>query len=378
LNKIFDIVVIGAGLSSLMFLSRYIIKNKDQSILLIEKKIKKNINQTFCIWQGPDLIDIKKIYNLKARHAWNKIRVSYADEIVDKDISPYSYECFDGKETLKNLLNQCKGNITFKQGLDVKKINNNKNSIEIITNKDSIYTKYVIDSRNKISNKQYKSAPSLRQAFIGNEIIAENEKFNSEILTLMEFSSNKKDIEFTYTLPFSNKNALVETTLFTKNPSFTHIQKLHNQLLLKYKKFRFIKKESGVLPMILSREFIDNNNIPIGLSAGMARPSTGYSMMRIARWVKSIENNKIKSNNIKHFEFKPNKLLEWFDSIFLTVCYLWPHKAPILFMRLFRNADIKSIIRFMSDVPTSRDIISILVSMPKIIMIHGLIKKYVK
>ena len=62
MNKSFDIVVIGAGLSSLMFLSRYIIKNKNQSILLIEKRIKKNINQTFCIWQGPDLIDIKKIW----------------------------------------------------------------------------------------------------------------------------------------------------------------------------------------------------------------------------------------------------------------------------------------------------------------------------
>ena len=86
----------------------------------------------------------------------------------------------------------------------------------------------------------------------------------------------------------------------------------------------------------------------------------------------------IESSNIKQFEFKPNKLLEWFDSIFLTVCYLWPHKAPIVFMRLFRNADIKSIIRFMSDVPTFRDIISIILSMPKIIMIHGLIKKYVK
>jgi hypothetical protein len=32
----------------------------------------------------------------------------------------------------------------------------------------------------------------------------------------------------------------------------------------------------------------------------------------------------------------------------------------------------------MSDVPTSRDIISIILSMPKKIMIQGLVKKYVK
>ena len=47
-------------------------------------------------------------------------------------------------------------------------------------------------------------------------------------------------------------------------------------------------------------------------------------------------------------------------------------------MRLFSNADIKSIIRFMSDAPTIRDIIFIILSMPKKLMIHGLIKKYVK
>ena len=378
MNKSYDIVVIGAGLSSLMFLSRYILKNKNQSILLIEKNNKKNINQTFCIWQGPGLIDIKKNYNLKPRYLWNKIEVLYGDESICRDISPYSYECFDGKETLKKLLNQCKGKITFKKGLDVKKINNNKDSIEIVTSKASIRAKYVIDSRNKITKKQYASPPSLRQAFIGNEIISENDKFNPDVLTLMEFSANDKDIEFTYTLPFSKKHALVETTLFSRKPSFTNIQKIHNQLLLKFNIFKSIREERGELPMTLVKDYIRNNNVPIGLSAGMARPSTGYSMMRIAQWVISIENKKIQGNNISDFQFKPNKLLEWFDSIFLTVCFFWPHKAPIVFMRLFSKTDIKSIIRFMSDAPTSRDIISIILSMPKIIMIHGLFKKYVK
>ena len=378
MKKIYDIVVIGAGLSSLMFLSRYILHNKKQSILLIEKNNEKSINQTFCIWQGPGLIDIKKTYNLKSRHCWNKIEVSYGDESICRDISPYSYECFDGKETLRNLLNQCKGKITFKQGLDVKKINNNKESIEIITSKESILAKYVIDSRNKITKKQYASPPSLRQAFIGNEIVSQNDKFNPEVLTLMEFSKNNKDIEFTYTLPFSKNHALVETTLFSRSPSFNNIQRIHNQLLIKYNSFKSIREERGELPMTLAKDYVNNNNLPIGLSAGMARPSTGYSMMRIAQWVISIENKKIKGNNISEFQFRPNRLLEWFDSIFLTVCYFWPHNAPIVFMRLFSNADVKSIIRFMSDVPTSRDIFSIILSMPKKIMIYGLIKKYVK
>jgi lycopene beta-cyclase len=378
LTKNYDIVVIGAGLSSLMFLSRYILNNKNQSILLIEKKNKNSINQTFCIWQGPGLINIQKTYHLKPRYIWNKIEVSYENKSICKNIRPYTYQCFDGKETLKNLLKQCKGKIDVKQGLDVLKIKNNKNSIEIICSNLTIHSKYLIDSRNTIEKKQYEFAPSLRQAFIGNEIISETEKFNPQVLKLMEFIKNKKDIQFTYTLPFSKNKALVETTIFSKKPSFFNIKKLQKQALSQYKKFKSIKEEKGVIPMTLYRELVNNNNLPIGLPAGMARPSTGYSMMRIAQWVNSIEKKKIKNNNIEEFQFQPNNILNWFDSIFLTVCFFWPHRVPSLFMRLFGNADIKSIIRFMSDAPTSKDIIFIILSMPKKHMIQGLIRKYVK
>ena len=378
MNKSYDIVVIGAGLSSLMFLSRYIINNKDQSILLIEKDANKNINQTFCVWQGPGLIDIKNTYNLKPKHVWSKVEVSNEGLSIQRDISPYSYECFDGKETLSKLLSQCKKNITYRKGFDVKKIKNNKNLIEVVTNEETIHTKFIVDSRNKISKKQYDSPPNLKQVFVGNEILSSKDQFNPEIIKLMSFKKNRKDVEFTYTLPFSRRHALIETTLFSKSSSFVSIKKIHNESLSKYKKFKSVKEEKGIIPMILDRDIIIKNNIPIGLSAGMARPSTGYSMMRIALWVNSVEKKKIKSTNISEFQFRPNKLLEWLDSIFLTACYFWPNKAPIIFMKLFDNADIKSIIRFMSDAPTLSDIFFIVLGMPKKLMIRSFIKKYVE
>ena len=378
MNKSYDIVVIGAGLSSLMFLSRYIINNKDQSILLIEKDANKNINQTFCVWQGPGLIDIKNTYNLKPKHVWSKVEVSNEGLSIQRDISPYSYECFDGKETLSKLLSQCKKNITYRKGFDVKKIKNNKNLIEVVTNEETIHTKFIVDSRNKISKKQYDSPPNLKQVFVGNEILSSKDQFNPEIIKLMSFKKNRKDVEFTYTLPFSRRHALIETTLFSRSSSFVSIKKIHNESLSKYKKFKSAKEEKGIIPMILDRDIIIKNNIPIGLSAGMARPSTGYSMMRIALWVNSVEKKKIKSTNISEFQFRPNKLLEWLDSIFLTACYFWPNKAPIIFMKLFDNADIKSIIRFMSDAPTLSDIFFIVLGMPKKLMIRSFIKKYVE
>ena len=81
-------------------------------------------------WQGPGLIDIKKTYNLSPKHVWNNVEVSNEGVSIQKNIYPYSYVCFDGKDSLKSLLKKCKQKVAFKKGLDVK-IVNNKNPIII-------------------------------------------------------------------------------------------------------------------------------------------------------------------------------------------------------------------------------------------------------
>ena len=69
----YDIIVIGAGLSSLMFLSKMISKKSKLSILVLEQKDSIVRNQSFCVWEGPGLIDIEKEFKLKAKHRWDKV-----------------------------------------------------------------------------------------------------------------------------------------------------------------------------------------------------------------------------------------------------------------------------------------------------------------
>ena len=47
----YDIIVIGAGLSSLMFLSKMISKKSKLSILVLEQKDSIVRNQSFCVWE---------------------------------------------------------------------------------------------------------------------------------------------------------------------------------------------------------------------------------------------------------------------------------------------------------------------------------------
>ena len=55
MNKKYDLVVIGAGLSSLMFLSRYLKKFKKHSVLILESK--KSIKKDYKLTKKQDKIN---------------------------------------------------------------------------------------------------------------------------------------------------------------------------------------------------------------------------------------------------------------------------------------------------------------------------------
>ena len=111
MKKKYDLIIIGAGLSSLMFLNQYLKKTSEQKILLLEQKDKINSDQTFCVWEGPGLPSISENFQLKPKKIWNNIVLNSLNDQIKRHVKPYSYVCFDGKETLESLLSTCKEKI---------------------------------------------------------------------------------------------------------------------------------------------------------------------------------------------------------------------------------------------------------------------------
>ena len=104
----FDIIVIGAGLSSLMFLVKYVKKHPQQKILLLDKDHDKKNDQTFCVWQGPDIINLTEEFDIQPKKVWGKIMLDFQNRSIKKVMSPYNYKAYDGKKTLSSLLRSCK------------------------------------------------------------------------------------------------------------------------------------------------------------------------------------------------------------------------------------------------------------------------------
>ena len=370
----YDFIVIGAGLSSLMFLSKMISNKSKLSILVLEQKRSIARNQTFCVWEGPGLINIEKEFKLKAKHRWNKILIENNRKKIKKDIHPYHYVCHDGHSTLKKLSRQIKGKVKILYATKVTGVHEMDKKIQVNSSEGNFYSKYIVDSRPKIEKNEIKSA-YIQQAFIGSEIEVKSNYFNKYEATIMSFSKNKKETEFIYQLPFTKKRALVETTLFSKSPDLKKLQQKHTRNLKKYGDYKILKGERGIIPMALIEAKKNKRIMKVGMAAGMVRASSGYSMRKIANWVLGHKGKTLKKNNLLSFSYSPNPLLDFFDKIFLAVLKNHPNKSPNLFINLFEKSSHKSLIKFLSDTPSWKDNLNVVLSMPKKLMLKTVFKQ---
>ena len=376
MNKKYDLVVIGAGLSSLMFLNRYLKKFKKHSVLILESKKSIKKDQTFCVWEGPGLDSIQKNFNLQPKKTWNEILIKNQDKNISRTISPYQYVCFDGYETFNRLIKEHANQVEIKRNILVDKIEKKHDVFNIFCKNKLFQGHYVVDSRNNDKDLDVTSV-HVKQAFVGHEIDVPKDTFSPDQATLMSFKDNSEEVEFTYILPFSSKKALIETTVFSKNPNLNSIARKHKELLKVYKDYKVIRSEKAIIPMAIVKDETENAVLRIGTNAGMVRPSSGYSMRRIASWILNINIVKLNEANHKYYQYKQDKFLNWLDSIFLKVIYYYPDQGPYLFMQLFSRVNMSSLIRFLSDKPSILDLIKVLWSMPKILMIKGMQKNNV-
>lgn len=376
MNKKYDLVVIGAGLSSLMFLNRYLKKFKKHSVLILESKKNIKKDQTFCVWEGPGLDSIQKNFNLQPKKTWNKILIQDQDKNISRTISPYQYVCFDGYETFNRLIKEHANQVEIKRNILVDKIEKQHDVFNVFCKNKLFQGHYVVDSRNNDKDLDVTSV-HVKQAFVGHEIDVPKDTFSSDQATIMSFKDNSEEVEFTYILPFSSKKALIETTVFSKNPNLNRIAIRHKELLKAYKDYKILRTEKAIIPMAIMKDKTENAALRIGTNAGMVRPSSGYSMRRIASWILNINIVKLNEVNHKYYQYKQDKFLNWLDSIFLKVIYFYPDQGPYLFMQLFSRVNMPSLIRFLSDKPSILDLIKVLWSMPKILMIKGMQKNNV-
>jgi lycopene beta-cyclase len=205
------------------------------------------------------------------------------------------------------------------------------------------------------------------QHFIGWEVQAKPGSFDDSKAILMDFRCDQSHgMHFIYCLPFSDSQALVESTVFSPNIEQDEFYEGAISTWLsdcaRVGQFKVLRREKGAIPLGLMRRH-DQNFQGIGGNCGAIRPSSGYAFSfihkQIRKAIKSFEESK------KLIFVSPHKKIDlWMDRIFLSVLRHQPQYAPRIFSALAKSLTGDEFAKFLSGEASSKMRLKVIFAMP--------------
>ena len=364
----YDYIIAGSGCSGLSLLYKIYqtTELQNKSILVIDKDQKNKNDRTWCYWEqklGP----FESIVHSK----WNKLEFITDSFQKKQALESYTYKMIRGIDFYNFVLNYIKKfkkvNFIFEEIIE---INSYKDCCFIKTNKNTYEGKYVFNST-PIFNPKINKQNSLLQHFNGWVIETKKKSFDSKIGRLMDFNITQEDgATFMYVLPISDKEALVEYTLFSpdvlKKEKYTIALTRYIKEVLEIDDYTIKHKESGIIPMSLAK-FKGNpkkNIFNIGTAGGYTKASTGYTFQFIQKNISKIV-DKLKVDKYPKIPITfGEKVNQWFDKTLLDVLINRKMSGKDVFSKLFKNNKLETILAFLSNESNFSMKLSIMKSLP--------------
>ena len=352
--KDFDFVIIGGGCAGLSLAYELEINNKlkDKTLAIIEPRDEYKKDKTWSFWKT-----FPHNFEDCVKKNWKHFSINVPQKTRHLECDNYQYQSIDSGLFYEKINNKLKenNNISF-----------HKNDHNINFDKSLVF--------NSVPNLDNQNS-GLWQHFCGVEIETKKDFFDEEMMNLMDFDCEQRgSVHFFYTLPYSKKTALVETTWLSEMDDDS--QKDYDQQIkdyiennLKIKDYKITYKEVGKIPLFYPIIEQVKNKINIGTAGGMTRLSTGYTFLNIQEQSKYIRENIENISKLKTFQIK--KKYQFLDNIFLKVLKNNPSKMPNIFFRMFNNKS-NTIIKFLSNRSNLFEDLSIILKMPKWIFIKAL------
>ncbi len=372
----YDYIISGAGLSGLILANR-IFEDRffdDKNILLIDKDLKSSVNKTWCFWETGN--SVWKDYIVKS---WDTVIFKSKGFKKEKSLKNYSYKMIKSKFFLDSIINKINhaNNFDFFQD-EIVDFVESENNVLVKTKSNQFLANNVFNSCVDINEiKSKTSYPFLLQHFLGWTIETRESIFNEKKATIMDFSIDQKDeTRFFYVLPLSDKKALIEFTVFSKDL----LKKDEYELeLIKYikslrvDKYKIIEDEFGVIPMTCYPFEKKNTSkiLNIGTAGGWTKPSSGYTFKFIEKNTIKLLAHIKKNTQLSNFKIKTRHWI--YDLIFLDVLYKNNYLGSNLFTKMFSKNPMEKIFMFLDNETSITDELKITASFPKRIFTNSLV-----
>ncbi len=258
--------------------------------------------------------------------------------------------------------------INLHMGVAAREVCDRRRSVRIETTSGPIDTPAVIDTRPPPLPPQA-PPPGLVQAFRGVRVITASPRFDPATVGLMDaMAVDAWGFRFTYTLPYSDCEALVEVTRFSPvAPPVSVLEADLETALCRAgvgKTAAIVRREHGAIPMgVPSPPPTSPRIVPAGTRGGAVRPASGYAFLRIDAWARHTARRLI--DGLPPALPPPEPPVRAFmDRVFLTTLRRQPEIAPMVFVALGRPALSDRLVRFLSDTGTAADALAIIAALP--------------
>jgi lycopene beta-cyclase len=377
--KHYHYIFAGAGLSGLMTVYRMAISGRfdNKSILLLDTDTKQANDRTWCFWQRGITIWDDIIFR-----RWQTALFAGKDFSTDLDFEGYEYNMIRGIDFYNFVLNELKNHKNI-ESVHQKVIDFADLDINVI-----VKTETESYTCNKLFNSIYNPAlpasqkkyPALQQHFIGWHVKTSASAFTADKPTFMDFSiAQKGNTRFMYVLPFSNTEAIVEYTLFSKDLlAVAEYEEAIKQYLLDkgITEYEIIDKERGSIPMT-SYKFWENNTkniLNIGSAGGWTKASTGYTFKNADKRSRELVHFLQSSQNDFTTFYKKTKF--WgYDLLLLDILARKNHKGSAIFGAMFKSGEAAPIFKFLDEETTLAEDLAVISKCPKGLFINALLRR---
>ncbi|HEX9956578.1 MAG TPA: lycopene cyclase family protein [Fibrella sp.] len=366
--KKYDYVIAGGGMAGLS-LAYYLTLSKlrDRSVLIIDREVKNTNDRTWCFWERGDGPFEPIIFR-----KWNTVDFYGTTLAGPLNIGDYTYKMLRGIDFYDHIRTHLAQfpNVEFRQGT-INRLKDTTDGGFLIVDDEPVMAGFIFDSTYPLNLKN-PDRHNLLQHFKGWVITTEKPCFNVERPRMMDFRvAQEGDCRFLYVLPFNDRTALVEYTIFNDHllapDDYERSLRAYIDQHLDTGNYQISETEFGVIPMSdePASENPTDHIVRIGTSGGYTKPSTGYTFQRTQWYLREMVNMLAATG-------KPERRKSWFskpfkgllDSVFLNVLQYNRHPADDIFTRLYERNPPARIFRFLDEDTSLWEDLRIMSSVP--------------
>jgi|694.fasta_scaffold145326_3 lycopene beta-cyclase len=362
-----NIIIVGAGCAGMQLINALLKLPAEQTgdILLIESNLHSS-HKSWCFWTNKP-----SEYDFLISKYWEELKFASSKSDLTRSIAPFRYnyinseQFFDYHQQL--IAKSPRVKVVYEEVRQFKSDNNLK---QVITSQNTYQAKHVYSSLHDFEVLNSKKI-LLWQHFKGFFIKTDSPVFKANQATIMDFSVPQDGAaHFMYVLPFSETEALIEFTSFSKVDSYT--DHTYNSYLEKYISdkincpFEIIREEKGKIPMT-DFDFpaiSEHGVIQIGSAAGAIKPSTGYAFKRISRHTEYLMECFLNGNNAVQ-NMPGLARFDFYDTLLLQIIQKKPEKVAIIMDQLFSRNSFNEILTFLDEQSSLLEEISLFSTLPK-------------